>query len=785
MLAVRFLLATILAFALFVMPASAARPIVDLHKLDAYFALFAGDSNVPWKTTTVRLDTYSNARVDFAVYQVDPGDVLTAGSNARPRAIDTRGRRPVTTFGFTPPGGYQFQSNVVAVPLGRREGFFVVEARRGKIGEQVWINRTRVGLLTKETPRELMIYGVDLQTGRALSRMRIGLLAGSAFVNRVTDGHGIVRWTRSPRPIFALAQWGSSFAFTVLLPQVPLPKTIVGVRTDTAVVHAGDAVRVIGFARTRKDAALVPSSGIASLSMRLGGTLAAQAQVPLDAAGAFSATLTVPSNAGAGDYAVLAQVEGALGGATVHVDANAGDLTLDVAASCEASCDPNAAVPVTVTSSHGNVPVDLAVVRSPHVFIGYTPETTPWATAKWLDTTVRTDASGHAIVMIPPPTDGLASTYGVEARSGSATADTRIVVPTARTTVRLQLAHEEQTLGTPVNFDVYANDVNSTKPVTDVDVIVQLIHGPSTKQQIVHLDANGHAHGAFTSAELGTSLVTAKLNAGGAQAQDAGQVDVVPQAAQESTDSGSANARIALDRNVYRAGDVAQIDASLSGSAGNALVTFESALGAQASVVPVVDGRASARFKITDEPGDLRIGAAFVRDGAIEWTNAPLEIDAPGRPRQVPLALDATEFAPGSSVAIALRDTRSGPGTTVVRVSRGAPSGSALFDSVPSLLAVGLAATQVSAPAGQTWHPGVDSTGTHTQAIGFERRGSAPADLTLAQAETPALSWNVMRDDGAPLAVQLPAAAGRYTLSVLKISDDGRITAASSTIVVR
>ena len=54
-----------LALALLAAPASAARPIVDLHKLDAYFALFASDSNVPWQPTTVRLDTYSSAPVQF------------------------------------------------------------------------------------------------------------------------------------------------------------------------------------------------------------------------------------------------------------------------------------------------------------------------------------------------------------------------------------------------------------------------------------------------------------------------------------------------------------------------------------------------------------------------------------------------------------------------------------------------------------------------------------------------------------------------------------------------
>ena len=67
----------------------AARPLLDSGKWDNYFALFARNVSVPWKPITLRLDTYSGAAVDFAAYDVDPTDVLVAGANARPRAIDT------------------------------------------------------------------------------------------------------------------------------------------------------------------------------------------------------------------------------------------------------------------------------------------------------------------------------------------------------------------------------------------------------------------------------------------------------------------------------------------------------------------------------------------------------------------------------------------------------------------------------------------------------------------------------------------------------------------------
>jgi hypothetical protein len=775
----RFLATVLCVLVASALPASAARPIVDLHKLDAYFALFASDSNVPWQPTTVRLDTYSSAPVDFNVYQVDPGDVLTAGSNARPRAIDTRSRTPVSHFTFTPPGGYQFQSSQIDVQLGSREGFFVVEARRGTVGEQVWINRTRVGLVTKETPHELLVYGTDLGSGRALAKMRVQFLVGSDFVTRETDVHGIVRWNRTPRPAFALAQWGGSYAFTSLLPQAPLANAIVGVRTDSAVVHAGESVRVVGFARSRSGDSLRPASGSVALSLRLGGTLVAQQQVELDGAGAFTATLAVPADAASGDYALLAQADGGIGGATVHVDANAGGLTLDLSTTCDGPCAPGTDVPVTVRSSRGGVPVHIVIVRSPHIYVGYSPDTTPWATSQWLDATVTTGSDGRATLIVPAPTDGLASTYGVRASAGGATADTRIIVPTARAAVRLHVDSETQTLGTPVNFDVYVNDVAGGAALGGQTVTVQLQHGQSVQQQTLTTDAGGHARGTFTSPSLGMNLILANVSIDGAQATDAGQVDVVPQA----TDTGSAassDLRIGVDHAVYHAGEDVRVDASLGGATGDALVTLESAAGVGAAVVGTSGGHARTALRVADAPGDLRVGAAFVRAGAIEWTSVPLDLDAPGRPRDVSLDVKSSSGA----ATLTLDDALASPGTVVVRFSRGVPTGSAAFESAPSLLAIGLAATQVTAPAGKTWHPWVDSTGDHAQVLGFERRSAPPQDLSIAQAETQAVQWQVLQDDGKPYVVTLPAERGRYTVSVLKIANDGRVLAAQANVVI-
>lgn len=615
-----------------------------------------------------------------------------------------------------------------------------------------------------------------------LAHMRVQFVVNRSFVTTMTDAQGIVRWNRSPRPVFALAQWANSYAFLSFLPQPPLPATIVGVRTDSAVVHAGDVVRVAGFARTRAHGVLRASAGGALVSLRYGATAIAQARVPLDAAGAFATSFAVPDNAAAGEYTVLAQAAGGVGGATVDVNANAAGLSLDVNAACNGPCDPRQDVPLIVHASRGNTAIQVAVVRSPHVYIGEVPESAPWATTRWLDVTVRTDENGNATVEIPHPNDGLSSTYGVHVESNGATADTRVTVPTAQAAVRLTVDRAEQSLGIPLGFDVYAESLDGM-PLAGATVTVALAHGATSARQQLTLGPDGHARGTFSAAELGTNFLEAWIDRGG-RAMDAAQVRVEPQATAPGAEGGSANVRIALDRAIYRADDDVAVSADAAGSQGDALITFESALGVESRVARTVGGHAVAHLRAVDATGELSVGAAFVRDGALEWSSAPVSLSAPGRGHPAQLSLGKTQFAPGDATKVSF-DGNVGPGTFVVRVSRGTPTGSALFASAPALLAIGVSTTQSSAPETTTWHPWVNSTGERAQALGFVRRTQPPPELSLAQAETQAVSWDVARTDAKAIAVALPPRSGRYDLSILDISDDGSVSAGSCAVVVR
>jgi hypothetical protein len=181
----------------------------------------------------------------------------------------------------------------------------------------------------------------------------------------------------------------------------------------------------------------------------------------------------------------------------------------------------------------------------------------------------------------------------------------------------------------------------------------------------------------------------------------------------------------------------------------------------------------------------LAVGAAFVRDGALQWGSAPLSLDAPGRPVTASLQLDRAWYGAGTTATARLGDVRPGAGTLIARITKTEPTGSALFASAPDLLAIGTTATQDTAVDGASWHPWVDSTGDHAVIQTFARRTAPPADLTMTQADTASVYWKVDRHAGDSVQLPVPSAPGKYVLTLLKVDDDGRVTAASGDLIVQ
>ncbi|HTW84375.1 MAG TPA: hypothetical protein VMD91_09935 [Candidatus Sulfotelmatobacter sp.] len=785
-------LLALLLIASAIAPVRAARPLPDSGQWDRTFALYARDVSVPWKRISVRLDTYSGAPVDFAAYDVDPAEVLIAGGS-RSRPLDTTHRTPVARWRFTPPAGQRYTPNDVDVPLQNHEGFFVIEARRGAAVQQTWLDVTRVGLLTKESPGGILLYGVDLGTGRALSGMRITYLVGNAFQYGKTDAHGIARWSGSQRPRFALAEWGRSKTFVSFLPQAPVPATLVGVRTDRGDVRAGDSLRVVGFARHRVGTAYRPAAGEARVSLLVRGRSLAAANAHLDAAGAFAVDLVVPGDAPAGDAAVLATVAGASGGAAVHVDGVGADVVLAIAPACGGPCPAASPIPIAITAKHpdgtpiAGRDVRVQVVRSPHVAAPGTPQNAGgWATTQIADLHVKTDAAGVAQATIPAPSDGLASTYGILATSGAASASGRVVTPTAPFALAVSAERAQLALDEPAAIDVRGFDAADGRPIAGLAVTVEIAHGPMQQEQHITLDAEGKGHAIFRNIVPGTNLVYARATVGAASALDVAAVTVAPQALLGDAGSqSSVETSIVTDKQRYTVGERVTVQASLSGAVGDAFIDLEGARSMGEQTVSASGGHAGASFVVPETVGDAAVGVAFVRDGALEFATHRIAIDGPGHARATTLTTAQTSYAPGAVAHVAIEDNGEHAGATLaIRLADARASGGASFEDAPQVLAGTGTTTQNPASPDPAWHGSVTPRSSTALDQAASERGEQSAQVLGAAAER-ALVWRIDRSDREGFDLTLPTDPGRYVVSVLKVSDDGDVGAATLALEVQ
>jgi hypothetical protein len=557
-------------------------------------------------------------------------------------------------------------------------------------------------------------------------------------------------------------------------------------------VRAGDTVHVIGFVRKRNGNVYRPAAGDVDVTIVDGGHEIVRTKVTLDGSGAFATELTVPPNAAAGDVAILASSAGASGGATMHVD-GVGDTAIVLTSSCTTSCPSDAAIPLTIIARRAgiiaaNTDIRVRVVRTPHVLVAGELDNGPaWGTTTVVDTTLHTDGIGLAHVMIPAPTDGLASTYGVTATSGASTASSTLVAPNAKIALAVQPVSTAIDVSDPAAIDVYGFDALDGAPAPALTVHVEIAHGPTSQAQDVTLDADGHARVTFQNVALGMNLVSASADVAGRTALDVAAVTVAPQALSSSAVSSAADVHITLDRARYHPGDRVAITADLAGAAGDAIVTMESTRGVTSAVVPTRNGAVSATLTVPETIGATSVGVAFVRDGAIVNASLPLAVDGPGHQRVLVLTANRATYAPGSVATIALGDGGdTNMATLAVRVSDRRVGSGASFDDAPGVLATNGTTTQNLASSDPSWHTWVaPANSTAGDIFGFDRPRETPPVDTPRTAVARVLSWSVARSDQDSLDVVVPKEPGRYVLGVVKITDDGDVGSATIALTVQ
>ncbi|MBD5606733.1 MAG: hypothetical protein IAI48_16820, partial [Candidatus Eremiobacteraeota bacterium] len=139
-------------------------------------------------------------------------------------------------------------------------------------------------------------------------------------------------------------------------------------------------------------------------------------------------------------------------------------------------------------------------------------------------------------------------------------------------------------------------------------------------------------------------------------------------------------------------------------------------------------------------------------------------------------------YAAGATAHLVIHDGTGASGATVaLRVADGRESGPAFFDDAPDVLATAGTSGQAPASADPEWHAYVQPARSKASDIfASERQRKAGTEVpSLGVAAPRTLLWQIARASGAGIDFAVPDERGHFVVSILKISDDGDVGAAS------
>nr|MDP9106462.1 hypothetical protein [Candidatus Eremiobacteraeota bacterium] len=150
------------------------------------------------------------------------------------------------------------------------------------------------------------------------------------------------------------------------------------------------------------------------------------------------------------------------------------------------------------------------------------------------------------------------------------------------------------------------------------------------------------------------------------------------------------------------------------------------------------------------------------------------------------LAADKPVYAPGSVAHVTIADGNLQSGATLaIRLADTRASSGASFEDAAAVLAGTGTTTQNPASSDPAWHASVVPTRSTALDLSGSDRSSAPPTEVLGATSERSLLWRIDRTDREGFDLALPQAPGRYVVSVLKVSDDGDVGAATLAIEVR
>lgn len=208
------------------------------------------------------------------------------------------------------------------------EGFYLLRCKAGKINQSVFLNISKIGMVTKSGEKKTMCFVADLQTGQPIDNAAIGLAVDSGLKQvGMTGPDGTLNVGRSPNDHQLLvAKKDNSIAVVDYYSRSDESTGSTGrvfLYTDRPIYRPGDKVEFKGIARTLKGVDFqVPGAGKMTCEVRdADDNLVESFQADLTSRGTFFGSFTSNKESKPGVYALIAKGPGGEGRLDVRIAA--------------------------------------------------------------------------------------------------------------------------------------------------------------------------------------------------------------------------------------------------------------------------------------------------------------------------------------------------------------------------------------------------------------------------------------------------------------------------------
>lgn len=605
------------------------------------------------------------------------------------------------------------------VPLGRLpSGLYRVSARTAVGGQMLetvgWARVTHLALVRKAWGTNLLAYVTDLTTGRPIPNLAVQLYdRGAAGVKRLgetrTSPDGLARFETvgadKESEGVLVARDGESLTALALDLNSSNTEDSEGdsesdtataqdwrafIYTDRPVYRPGQTVNIKGVARWfgARDGFVVPAGEAVTLDVRdAQDTLVSHQEARANAAGSWTATVTLSPEALTGEYLIRAEMGGASREGTFTVAAYQKPEYQAAVAFSRPRYVRGETIDATVTATYyygapvSNGTATLTAYRGESAGgEGETDGETSLSGEPVVAQTVHLDGSGQAHLRVP--TRGKTDTLGDQSYTISADIDDgsgRPVHAEASIIVAQGLFSLEATPsvriarpGQSVTVDVRATDALG-HPQAGQDIRIQAGYEAWTDGQETWTPVSG-AHVATSPAGAATATVTPPrvgLLTFHVSAKDARgnvittQADLWVPGDDQDMPARLPDLSVVLDRKKYAPGDTARVLINSARPGPSALVTVEGRGLYRTLVVPL--SRRSVALDVPVGPDfapSVTVSVCAVADKQFRSTSAQLVVQDTRRALQVAVRPDHSRYHPGDPATIQVR-TRDGAGKPV------------------------------------------------------------------------------------------------------------------------